>query len=159
MHHLVLFFPGALVHHRWKNVMTYFAIELREQKSASSASKIQIYDQLWFLLPTVQVRETSGNAEPIISDEEHQRFQSPPLVPSPHIFSDPNGNKKSYGESLLDIVWENKETTSHMDDPETHLAFSCIYAEGPTHPPKDRLTNSDSSGTKIFSYQCPPRDT
>jgi len=78
-----------MIQRRWKNLRTCFARELREQKSVKSgqlASKRRMYkyyDQLLFLIPTVQVRKTSGNAELNVSDEERaeetEDLQSPPV--------------------------------------------------------------------------------
>jgi len=82
-----------MIQRRWKNLRTCFARELREQKSvksgqpASKRRKYKYYDQLLFLIPTVQVRETSGNAELNVSDEEREEtedLQSSPVIPSPH---------------------------------------------------------------------------
>ncbi|XP_047111606.1 uncharacterized protein LOC124788384 [Schistocerca piceifrons] len=66
----------TLEQRRWENLRTCFARELREQKSAKSGQpagkrrKYKFYDQHLFIQPTVEVPETSGNAEPVVSDEE-----------------------------------------------------------------------------------------
>ncbi|XP_049762300.1 uncharacterized protein LOC126088181 [Schistocerca cancellata] len=125
-----------MVQRRWKNLRTCFARELSEQKSVKSGQpagkrrKYKFYDQLLFLLPTVEVCETSGNAEPLVSNEkpeETEDVRRPPIVRSPHTSSNPNNKKKkSYEETLLDILREKKETASLMDYPTTHFALSLV---------------------------------
>lgn len=70
-------------------------------------------DQLLFLIPTVQVCETSGNAEINVSDEEHaeetEDLQSPPVIPSSHTTSNSMKKKKmSYEEKLIHILEAKK---------------------------------------------------
>lgn len=111
-----------MVQRRWKNLRTCFARELRELKSvesgqpASKRRKYKFYDQLLFLIPTVQVRETSGNAELNISNEEREEtvdLQSPPVIPSPHTTSNSMKNKNmSYEERLINILEEKKSLIS-----------------------------------------------
>ncbi|KAK7867109.1 hypothetical protein R5R35_005833 [Gryllus longicercus] len=161
---------GTLVQRRWKNLRTCFARELREQKSVKSGQpagkrrKYKFYDQLLFLLPTVEVRETSGNAEPVLSDEEHEETESaqrPPLVRSPNTSSNLNKKKKrSYEESLLDILREKKETASHMDDSETHFALSLVpmLKALPTHRKIDAQIEI-LQVLRNFQDRCPPTDT
>lgn len=102
-----------MIQRRWKNLRTCFARELRKQKSVKSGrQKYKFYDQPLFILPTVQVRETSGNAELNVSDEEREEtedLQSPPVIPSPHTTSNSMKNKKmSYEEKLIHILEAKK---------------------------------------------------
>ncbi|XP_047518995.1 uncharacterized protein LOC125058900 [Pieris napi] len=59
---------GKLVQKRWKNLRACFSRELREQKSGQAATKRRKYkhfDQLLFLIPSMDTRETSGNADSV----------------------------------------------------------------------------------------------
>lgn len=109
-----------MIQRRWKNLRTFFARErsLREQKSVMSRQptskrrKYKYYDQLLFLIPTVRVRETSGNADLIISDEEREEtedLQSLPVIPSPHTISNSMKNKKMSYEVILIHILEAKK--------------------------------------------------
>ena len=147
-----MFFLGTLVQQK----------SVKSGQPASKRRKYRFYDQFLFLLPTVQVRETSGNAELVVSGEEYEGtedYQSPPVIPFPHTNPNSNkNNKKSYAESLLDILREKKE--ERMDDRETHFALSLVpmLKAIPTHQKID-VQIQILQILKNVQNQYPPRDT
>lgn len=160
-----------MVQRRWKNLRTCFARELREQKlvksgqPASKRRKYKFYDQLLFLIPTVQVRETSGNAELNVSDEEleeTENLQSPPVIPSTHTTSNSMLNKKmSYEERLIHILEEKKnETAPRVDDSDTNFALSLVpmLKAIPTHQKIDAQIQILQL-LKNFQNNLPPTNT
>lgn len=86
---------------------------MKSGQPASKRRKYKFYDQLLFLIPTVQVRETSGNAELNVSNKEHEAtedLQSPSVIPSPHTTPNSIKNKKmSYEERLIHVLKEKKK--------------------------------------------------
>lgn len=160
-----------MIQRRWKNLRTCFARELREQKSvksgqpASKRRKYKFYDQLLFLIPTVQVRETSGNAELNVSDEEREEtedLQSPPVIPSPHTTSNSMKNKKmSYEEKLIHILEAKKnETAPRVVDSDTNFALSLVpmLRAIPTHQKIDAQIQILQL-LKNFQNNSPPTNT
>ncbi|XP_047115782.1 uncharacterized protein LOC124795743 [Schistocerca piceifrons] len=134
----------TLAQRRWKNLRTFFARELREKISAQSGQlagkrrKYKLYHELLFLLPTVEVRATSGNPEPVVSNEESEEtenVQRPPIVCSPRTSYNTRKKKESYEETFLDILREKIECASPMDDVATHFILSVIPMQKaiPTH--------------------------
>jgi len=89
----LVFVLGRDVQQRWKNIRACFSRELRSQKNTKSGQAAQkrrkyiYFDKLLFLLPSMEMRPTSGNAAPIVGEgdgvssdeaEERQEVLAPP---------------------------------------------------------------------------------
>ncbi|CAH4034458.1 unnamed protein product [Pieris brassicae] len=102
---------GKLVQKRWKNLRACFLRELREQKctksdqAATKRRKYNHFDQLLFLIPSLDTRETSGNADSVeeINCEEDSQDASREVRQREEYFRKKNKNKICYEERLLEI--------------------------------------------------------
>jgi hypothetical protein len=74
---MFILISGRGVQQRWKNIRACcFSRELRSQKNTKSGQASQkrrkyiYFDKLSFLLPSMEMRPTSGNAAPIDGEED-----------------------------------------------------------------------------------------
>lgn len=131
-------FSAREIQQRWANLRTCFSREMREQKKGTSGQAAQkrrkyvYFDQLLFLLPTVEERETESNLEPPESclDQEDSLVPSePPAVeetPRPPPSSGrPKKKTISYEQSLLDILKEKSDKREEIDEDKT-FALSLV---------------------------------
>lgn len=134
------FFSGREIQQRWANLRSCFAREMREQKKGTSGQAAQkrrkyvYFDQLLFLLPTVEERETESNLEPPESclDQEDSLVPSePPAVEQtprpPPSTGRPKKKTTSYEQSLLDILKEKSDKREEIDEDKT-FALSLVPA-------------------------------
>ncbi|XP_045530596.1 uncharacterized protein LOC123718200, partial [Pieris brassicae] len=136
---------GKLVQKRWKNLRACFLRELREQKctksdqAATKRRKYKHFDQLLFLIPSLDTRETSGNADSVeeINCEEDSQDASREVRQREEYFRKKNKNKICYEERLLEILnnkrvddnkfieaMRNNKSDCNDDDKERHFALS-----------------------------------
>jgi hypothetical protein len=105
---------------RWRNLRTCFKRELDSQKNATSAvgsrkcRKYLYFDQLLFLLPHTEDRETQSNLSSP-NDEEEANSSQEEEKERPRNVRKKKRTEISYEESLLQIL-RQKYTHSEVDE-------------------------------------------
>ncbi|XP_047518993.1 uncharacterized protein LOC125058899 [Pieris napi] len=140
-------FIFSILQKRWKNLRACFSRELREQKctksgqAATKRRKYKHFDQLLFLIPSMDTRETSGNADSVeeIACEEDSQDASVEVLQREEYSRKKNKNKICYEERLLEILnnkrvddnrfietMRNNKSDCNDDDKEKHFALSWV---------------------------------
>ncbi|CAG5012680.1 unnamed protein product [Parnassius apollo] len=100
---------GNFVQKRCKNLRACFSRELRDQKftksgqAATKRRKYNHFDRLLFLVPSMDTRETSGNAEDICCEED-SRDADEDVSQRSQYSRKKKRNTIPYEERLLDIL-------------------------------------------------------
>lgn len=138
------FFSGKEIQQRWTNLRTCFQRELKEQKkgisgqAAKKKRKYVYFDQLLFLVPVCEERETGSNLEPPESCQAEedpdtystcaeQTFRPPPVPLSNPRNERAKKSSKSYEQALLDILKEKAEKAEEIDE-DKNFALSIVPA-------------------------------